>query len=185
MAKKLTIIVLFQLLMTLSFTASAHSCGTDPSCGQSEIYTETFTTTSFTEDTLFNKYYFNFDAIQEPGDNFEITGATLTVTTNSNGWSDSIWIKNSFNIWQELGYLEDKNSQEFTLGESFFDEIMDGANFKAWFSWPSESITSATLTVNGKYCPPPSSVPVPAAVWLFGSAFVGLIGFGKRRNNQS
>jgi hypothetical protein len=26
-----------------------------------------------------------------------------------------------------------------------------------------------------------SSVPVPAAVWLFGSALIGLIGFGKRR----
>jgi hypothetical protein len=27
----------------------------------------------------------------------------------------------------------------------------------------------------------PSAVPVPAAIWLFGSALVGLIGFGKRR----
>ncbi len=30
-----------------------------------------------------------------------------------------------------------------------------------------------------------SAVPVPGAVWLFGSAFAGLIGFGKRRKNQS
>ena len=27
----------------------------------------------------------------------------------------------------------------------------------------------------------PSAVPVPAAVWLFGTALIGLIGFGKRR----
>ncbi len=28
-----------------------------------------------------------------------------------------------------------------------------------------------------------SSVPVPAAVWLFGSALLGLIGFTKRKNS--
>ena len=27
----------------------------------------------------------------------------------------------------------------------------------------------------------PSPVPVPAAIWLFGTALVGLVGFGKRR----
>jgi hypothetical protein len=27
----------------------------------------------------------------------------------------------------------------------------------------------------------PNAVPVPAAVWLFGTALLGLIGFGKRR----
>lgn len=29
--------------------------------------------------------------------------------------------------------------------------------------------------------PPPSAVPVPAAVWLFGSAIVGLFGFNRRK----
>jgi hypothetical protein len=29
-----------------------------------------------------------------------------------------------------------------------------------------------------------SPVPVPAAVWLFGTALIGLLGFGKRRNNE-
>ncbi|MFC1560704.1 VPLPA-CTERM sorting domain-containing protein [Pseudomonadota bacterium] len=28
---------------------------------------------------------------------------------------------------------------------------------------------------------PPSAVPVPAAVWLFGTALIGLVGFSKRR----
>ena len=27
----------------------------------------------------------------------------------------------------------------------------------------------------------PSAVPIPAAVWLFGTALIGLVGFGKRR----
>lgn len=29
---------------------------------------------------------------------------------------------------------------------------------------------------------PPSVVPVPAAIWLFGTALIGLIGFGKRKS---
>jgi len=37
-------------------------------------------------------------------------------------------------------------------------------------------LISTTESVLG----PPSPIPVPAAVWLFGSALLGLIGFGKR-----
>ena len=38
------------------------------------------------------------------------------------------------------------------------------------------------LVINPSVVPsPPSAVPVPAAVWLFGTALIGLIGFGKRR----
>jgi hypothetical protein len=35
------------------------------------------------------------------------------------------------------------------------------------------------LSLNGLTSP--SAVPVPAAVWLFGTALIGLVGFGKRR----
>jgi hypothetical protein len=38
-----------------------------------------------------------------------------------------------------------------------------------------------TPTPNWATAPPPSAVPVPAAVWLFGTALIGLVGFGKRR----
>jgi len=34
------------------------------------------------------------------------------------------------------------------------------------------------LAFNGEI---PSAVPVPAAIWLFGTALIGLVGFGKRR----
>jgi len=42
------------------------------------------------------------------------------------------------------------------------------------FAWASEvAFDKVQLTV--------SAVPVPAAVWLFGSALIGLVGFSKRR----
>ena len=39
-----------------------------------------------------------------------------------------------------------------------------------------------TATVNSPSPGAPSVVPVPAAVWLFGTALIGLIGFGKRKS---
>jgi len=39
-------------------------------------------------------------------------------------------------------------------------------------------MTSVTMT---NYTPTPSAVPVPAAVWLFGSGLVGLAGIARRR----
>lgn len=36
-------------------------------------------------------------------------------------------------------------------------------------------------TVEGGFILTPSVVPIPAAVWLFGSALAGLIGFGRRK----
>jgi hypothetical protein len=42
------------------------------------------------------------------------------------------------------------------------------------------AITSGELV--GDPVVPPSAVPVPAAVWLFGTALIGLVGFGKRKS---
>jgi hypothetical protein len=45
-----------------------------------------------------------------------------------------------------------------------------------------DSVTGISLNSNeGDWVLRPSAVPVPAAVWLFGTALIGLLGFGKRR----
>jgi len=41
--------------------------------------------------------------------------------------------------------------------------------------------TTALQSVNYAVWTPVSPVPVPAAIWLFGTALIGLVGFGKRR----
>ena len=103
--------------------------------------------------------------------------------------NDSLWVSGDGFIWWSLGSLIG-GEQEFTLSESYFDDVLDGSIlFHALFTesifGPHESILSAILTVNGTYCAPPSAVPVPGAVWLFGSALAGLIGFGRRRREQN
>ena len=41
--------------------------------------------------------------------------------------------------------------------------------------------TFSGSTTYGHYLVRPSPVPIPAAVWLFGTALIGMVGFGKRR----
>jgi hypothetical protein len=41
----------------------------------------------------------------------------------------------------------------------------------------NSGIPGSMLTIDGDVSP----VPIPATVWLFGTALVGLVGFGKRR----
>lgn len=55
------------------------------------------------------------------------------------------------------------------------------AGYNANFDIISMTITSCTPDV----CPPPAAVPVPAAVWLFGSGLVGLAGIARRRKRNA
>ena len=46
---------------------------------------------------------------------------------------------------------------------------------------PSSGVTAGQIGYDAQFASPPSAVPVPAAVWLFGTALIGLVGFKKRR----
>ena len=79
----------------------------------------------------------------------------------------------------------------FDLDSSWFPEIQSGLMVRmliddlgtgVWGVTLAKSVLSlddATLPN-----PNPSAVPVPAAVWLFGSALLGLAGFGRRKNKS-
>ena len=93
----------------------------------------------------------------------------------------------SLTDWVSLGALNPGGDWKyswttFTLGEEWFDEIAAGLQLKVLFekdNWVSK-LKWSKLSVHGEYCPPVSEVPLPAAVWLFGSALVGFTGFRRR-----
>ena len=202
MNKKTAVLATFLFLMTASFSSLAstvyyHGHGHGSGCGggsggssgggctPTETYNEVFTTSTFT-DIGHNKKSFSFDPLQSPGDGFTITSVLLTVTTSSNGFLDSIWAKDGAGPldWEKVGHLSSSGTDVYSLDESLFDLVLNGIEFKAWFSLGGEDITSAMLTIDGVYCAS-TPVPLPGAVWLFGSAFAGLVGFSKRRKSQS
>jgi hypothetical protein len=45
-------------------------------------------------------------------------------------------------------------------------------------------MTTVTMTGCAANCTPPPQIPVPAAVWLFGSGLVGLVGVARRRKRS-
>jgi len=89
--------------------------------------------------------------------------------------------------WVDLGNLTPGGNNNyswttFSLGEEWFDEIAAGLQLKVLFEkdhWVSK-LKWSKLSVHGEYCPPVSEVPLPAAVWLFGSALVGFTSFRRR-----
>jgi hypothetical protein len=72
------------------------------------------------------------------------------------------WVLSSFNITSSGSYL-----LEFGVTD-WDDEIY------------SSGLAFDGITVGGKPIDPPSNVPVPAALWLFGSGILGLFSFQKK-----
>ncbi len=68
---------------------------------------------------------------------------------------------------QALGLGVGVHTMKFAVADAS-DGILDAGVFLQTGSFSSEP-------------PAPAVVPVPAAVWLFGTALIGLVGFGKRR----
>lgn len=64
------------------------------------------------------------------------------------------------------------------------DGVLHATTFGFFSGFVQETLNSWTLAADGTlgYAPPVSQVPVPAAVWLFGSGLIGLIGVARRRN---
>lgn len=125
--------------------------------------------------------YMDFDAINEP--TLKITSATLSVKSNANGswFSDGLWtLDNHFPYLTYIGQL-DGGVDVFELSSNLFDEVLAGISFKAIFDKVKEDVFWAKLTVDGTYCPPVSEVPVPAALWLFGSGLMGFTAMRRRK----
>jgi hypothetical protein len=92
--------------------------------------------------------------------------------------------------WDFLGNLIGGNDTfkftPFVLSGSWFDEIALGlqvriiidSTTKGWFV----SLGKSSLSIDGSFegNPNPGQVPVPAAIWLFGSGLVGLFGLRKK-----
>ncbi len=105
----------------------------------------------------------------ETGDFFTLTVQGLDATNTVTGSLDislasgtdllSSW------LWADLSSLGTVSALEFSLSSS--DNGVFGMNTPAYFA--IDDLTFA------------SAVPVPAAVWLFGSGLLGLIGFARRR----
>jgi hypothetical protein len=94
----------------------------------------------------------------------------LQYTTSLGGTGDFILdSSNSFNT-----LFIDNFDQSFTL--SLQDPL--------GLATPGNNGIGASFIVSGTIALAPTTVPVPAAVWLFGSGLLGLIGIARRKNHN-
>ena len=90
-----------------------------------------------------------------------LAGDSITLTGDRNFVLGIKW-------WDFLGYHPD-SSWAVTSSPDSYLITFDG------FNGPESPITGSTLAVDVKV------VPVPAAVWLFGSGLIGLVGVARRK----
>lgn len=70
------------------------------------------------------------------------------------------------------------------LGGGFQQPDSTTCNNAAGSCTLSWNVGGSTLAVDLETAVPPSAVPLPAAVWLFSSGLVGLVGVGRRRRKE-
>jgi hypothetical protein len=112
----------------------------------------------------------------------------------SKGEIDDIYAwNNQTSDWELLGALAGADDifsfTDFSLDSSWFDEISLGLLLKMDIASKAKNwvvtLAKSSLSIDGGALPPPapSAVPLPAAVWLFGSALVGFLGI-RRKSKQ-
>ena len=111
----------------------------------------------FSFDQLVSLDYINFDMFtKQKNDDFNLTVDGVLVLLDFNANDTSSLVTNV------PGQFDEYN----------FNSIV-GSNFLFWADGDSDSFRIDTLNV--------STVPVPAAAWLFGSALLGMFGFSRRK----
>ena len=64
--------------------------------------------------------------------------------------------------------------RQFNIADNTFTNGKFG-----FYTFSQDNVNFSNLEITG--LPPINAVPVPAAIWLFGTALIGFLGFGKRR----
>ena len=82
------------------------------------------------------------------------------------------------NPFTALAFATDGSSATATI---VYNTVATGSSTPSVPSVPSTPSTPSTPSVPSAPSAPPSAVPLPGAVWLFGSALLGLVGFKRRK----
>jgi len=78
------------------------------------------------------------------------------------------------------GYIADKNTTS-TINDANYIALISSTtdSVRTYASWDEADVSGNR--VRGSYLVRPTVVPIPAAVWLFGSGLIALAGFARRK----
>lgn len=175
-------LLLFSLLIGSSFSAFAATCSvsdvsssqecigeiTNPVVDSTNWFNTYGTTGAFGSDQWF---FAEKRPIESPGDQVIDLGLSITPTIDGEG-KFGTWSLNS-TVFDD--YL--KVALVFKAGQGFSAYLLDGTATTG--TWDITGWTRSGLSHASVYAV--SAIPIPAAVWLFGSGLIGLIGFSRRK----
>jgi hypothetical protein len=117
-----------------------------------------------------------------------VNGSGVSLKTSAGTSVVNVWGAGTGDIGGSVNLYGDGPDQSgIALGQavSLFGITGDGGKGQFQTYDLGDNLTlsaNGTLTVSsGSTTPPPPPVPLPAAVWLFGSGLLGLLGVGRRR----
>jgi hypothetical protein len=113
----------------------------------------------------------NSDVVQSTGGLFPLTSASET----SSG-SVSVGAESRYGFWSSLDFASLGGTAMQMFG---FSGNGNTGKLQSYILGSATLDTNGNLTITGNSTPPP--VPLPAAVWLFGSGLLGLFGVSRRR----
>jgi hypothetical protein len=134
-----------------------------------------------------------FAALQQIASSFNndlayVNGSGISLKTSAGTSVVNVWGAGTGDIGGSVNLYGDGPDQSgIGLGQSVSLFGITGNATKGQFQTYDlgDNLTlsaNGTLTVSsGSITPPPPPVPLPAAVWLFGSGLLGLLGVGRRR----
>lgn len=100
---------------------------------------------------------------------YTVLGNTVVSLSNTGPFSNV----QSFNYWSATEFAPGASDAWYFGMDTGFQHIT--ADYVNYYAWAVQS---------GDFGVAVSAVPIPAAVWLFGSGLIGLIGVARRRKNS-
>ena len=107
--------------------------------------------------------------------------ASFSQSSNADGWI-------SVDVTDMVAYMLLNGDYGFALTQEAYGVTRTSANSLAVSSF-CDSESSSAACAAGSFAPyleiTPSAVPVPAAVWLFGSGLLGMVGIARRKGSTA
>ena len=124
------------------------------------------------------------------------TGSYLAISLGQGGDTANFAQIIGQNIDYDLTNGSSQTPGSFTLtgSDNFLIDLRSPADSGSWLAPDTEicfsesescsltwTLSSSVLAIDLEKVSPPAAIPVPAAVWLFGSGLIGLVGIARRK----